>query len=144
MIQETKFQYLMKDLEMMFSPITKGQMNKYYERLKYNDEEVFVRAVNYLMDTHPYKRFPLIQEFNHAITWCQRESPKATAKELDFDVICYKCNETGFVLSPVLHLGKEYMTAFHCECPKGQRIKVGWKNYLESEKRKRGIYIKEH
>jgi len=130
-----KFSNTLKDLEMMFSPLTDFQRDMYYKHLRHLDESIFKKAVKYLMDTHLYKRTPLISEIREAINKSALDQPEATADELNYGFVCDKCGGIGIKLYPVLHLGKEYMTAFPCDCSKGQRIGKAWKKRFEKKKK---------
>lgn len=128
------FKNNLKDLEMMFTPLSDFQRDIYYKHLRYLDEEIFKKGITYLMDTHPWKRTPLISEILEAINKAALEQPEASVDELDQGVICNECAGIGIKLYPVLHLGKQYMTAFPCVCRKGQRIGKAWRKKLKSKK----------
>ena len=127
------FKNNMKDLEMMFTPLSDFQRDIYYKHLRHLDEEIFKKGIKYLLDTHPWKRTPLISEILEAINKAALEQSEASIDELDRDFICDKCGGIGIKLYPVLHLGKEYMTAFPCACPKGQRIGKAWRKKFEKK-----------
>lgn len=127
------FKNNLKDLEMMFSSLSDFQRDIYYKHLKHLDEGIFKKGITYLLDTHAYKRTPLISEILEAINKAALEQPEATVDELDRDFMCEECGGVGIKLYPVLHLGKEYMTAFPCVCLKGRRIGKAWRKRFKKK-----------
>lgn len=121
----------MKDLEIIFTPIELNKrdqvLEKYYEHLKNTDEDILKKAVESLIDYHPYKRFPLIQEIKEAI--------KEVSNRLDYSkseedpIECGKCNGIGVTIEDREHLGRLYPIAILCDCEAGERRKRRLKKY---------------
>lgn len=131
MIEAYKFECLMKDLEIIFTPIELNKrdqvLEKYYEHLKNTDEDILKKAVESLIDCHPYKRFPLIQEIRETIKEVYNRSD--FSKSEDDPVDCKKCDGIGETIEDREHLGRLYPTAIPCECEAGERWKRRLKKY---------------
>ena len=131
MIEAFKFESLIKDLEIIFTPIESSKrdavLEKYYDHLKDTNEDVLKRSVEFLIDSHPYKRFPLIQEIKEAI--------KEVSNRLDYSkseedpIECGKCDGIGVTIEYREHLGRPYPLAILCDCEAGERWKRRLKKY---------------
>lgn len=136
MIEASRFEWLMADLEQVFNPMAESKikrdaiLEKYYNRLKYNNEDTLKKAAAFLLDTHPYKRFPLIQEIRNAVDQVSKERSYATPEDLRGGFPCPFCNDTGAVLEPYVHFGREYVKASACTCKEGEKFEKRWREYL--------------
>jgi len=137
MISIIKFQSLMKDMEMMYSPLSEGQMNIYYERLKMFDDNALEKAVKYLYDTHIYRRFPLIAEIRDAAFKAMGEMPEQTTEDVGDDFECEICHGIGKMVEEITEKdGYFHSVEKFCICPKGERIKAIRKKWLQDKKKK--------
>jgi len=79
-----RFDCLVKDIEQYFRlDYTSFQKEKMYQKLKFHDEKFLKKAVDYLIEMHPYKRLPLIAEIRQAIEQVSIERSDAKIEELE-------------------------------------------------------------
>ena len=107
-------------LEEAFSPLDDKQKAVYFERLGGWPGQCMRRAVDLLLENHPYKRCPLVSEILRALKLAYQETSRATADDLQAD--CPRCLNMGWM---VVALANERSTiqAAPCSCWRGQKIK---------------------
>jgi len=135
-IDPFKFDCLVKDIEQYFRlDYTSFQKEKMYQKLKFYDEKFLKKAVDYVIEMHPYKRLPLISEIRQAIEQVSIERSDVRIEELE-DQYCEHCNNIGGVIRekngydvffPCMRCrkGKQYQKNFEREFQKGVLKKTG-------------------
>ena len=121
------FARIIKPLEQMFTPLTDDQRDIYYDMLKGKDRDLLAQAVNRLLTSHSFKRFPLIKEIRTAII--EVNSFKLKREAEDFQRMketsdCRNCHGTGSVLFEKSYSDTDrvYTTAKYCICPIGRHL----------------------
>lgn len=142
MISELQFEKSIQELELMFGPIENDMSRRgdkisiYYDRLKFTSERILQRAVNHLIDMHPWKRFPLVQEIRAAIDQAAQYNPRPAQDDSeDLGFVCEVCCGTGHALKEVIEEdGYKHTVASPCQCKEGRRVEARWEGYLASKK----------
>lgn len=140
-MERTKFDWLLQDLELLFHPIAEtkkkreAKLDIYFQKIGDYPEQILKEAVDYLIETHPYARFPNIREFSDAIREVSTEI-KLSLPE-DKKPPCPDCEDTGYLLEPYTFFGLEYTKAVPCDCEVGQQRLEGWRRFLIKEKSRR-------
>jgi hypothetical protein len=107
-------------LENCFGALKSEDTRKiYFERLKNVPENLFSQAINKLLDTHQYARFPLISEILEVIKEIRDESRESTPEEREELSYCQQCNNLGF------YLGEDERALF-CSCIRGRKKQAAW------------------
>jgi len=128
------FARIIKPLEEMYTPLTDEQRDIYYDMLKGKDRDLLHQAVNRLLTSHAFKRFPLIKEIRTEIV--AANSLKLRRESEDFQRMkdtsdCLNCHGTGFELFEKSYpdTDRVYDTARHCLCPIGKHLNntVKWR-----------------
>ena len=135
MLSEIQFENSIRDLELMFGTIEQDSRRRddkiaiYYERLRNTSEKILKKAIKYLVDVHPYKRFPLVQELRNAIDQVVRSSSVPSQQDLENRslVTCEACQGTGHVLKDVIEVdGYKHTVANPCQCLEGDQVRTRW------------------
>jgi len=126
----------MAKLATIFSPLSDKEMEIYRDHLLgIVSEGTFARAVNWLIENHTYKRFPMIAEIRDAIDEVGRRDQEQKHKDGELPAPtcrCRFCNDTGWEIESN---PKGYDLAHYCECERGRRMlsdhriiwkKTGW------------------
>lgn len=127
MIDVESFNDLMDSLAEAFVPISHKKKDIYYDRLRDTDVDLLKKAVEILIDSYPYNRFPLVSEIKGAIDEISSKNFLLLSGREIFR--CERCGGTGILLEKDVE-GK--VSASPCDCVKGQKRKRAWKNYFGS------------
>ena len=103
------------------------QLDVYYQRFCRLANGTFEKAIDRLIDTHDWRSFPLIPEFNEAVKEVLDERTGATIDELD-SMHCEKCNDLGRYITPDGGQGQETL----CGCHIGTKVRAGRKEYVKN------------
>lgn len=90
----SKFGEIFSHLEMRFRKLSADQQIIYYDRLKYNDEHIFERAIEHLIDTAQH--FPTPQQIKVACYDEERKLNKSGDHMVVMRSSCMRCRE-GYV-----------------------------------------------
>lgn len=119
----------MDKLEAAFKPLTKEQLDIYFDRLRLLSPESFYRAIDYVIDVHKDTTFPKVAEIleatGHISMLASPGLPEATG------IKCGDCRDIGYILTE--HKDAQ-PSARPCDCELGKKIKQGW---IDSFKKKR-------
>ena len=92
-------------------------LEEYFDRVKELDEYLFLKAIDYVIDTHRYKNFPNIAEILDAVEFVRSSIPRLRPPR---GPGCIHCHEQGIVINP------KTKRARPCICEIGQSYKRGW------------------
>lgn len=140
-MERTKFEWLLDDLELLFNPIAETKKKReakidiYFEKIGEYPESILKEAVDYLIETHPYARFPNIREFSDAIKEVSTEIKLSLPGEKKPP--CADCDDQGYILEPYFFFGREYTRAVLCDCEIGQQKLEGWRRFFIRKKSRR-------
>ncbi len=134
----------LEKLEVHFGSVPPEAKNDYFEHLKFYSEEEMAKAVYTLVDSHRYRKFPLIRDIREVLDKvrfdAQSEPTAEEAAEYYDNAICAACGNTGFILKAVspseYKLGMSSATASFCTCRHGQKKRAAWEGYQEKKKLK--------
>lgn len=139
MIEELRFEELMKELEDYFADMAKTQekrdwlIKQYYEAFKYSTDKLFERAIKHLIKTRKWKSFPMIGEIKEILEDISREVHEVTVGDITEEPTCPDC-DNGYVLVDYEWDNKPYTKAQFCSCEEGEKRKKGWMQYLKKER----------
>lgn len=100
------------------------KLDDYFRALEGTDDILFNRAIDHLVDTHPYKSFPLIADIQSAIDFIRRTMTVYEPREQG----CNHCQGQGIIIDPHDGLAKA------CACARGQKIRQGWAKHDSQHK----------
>lgn len=122
-----EFNQIISPIETLFFNISDDEIrDMYYGRFRLVDELIFKKAIDYIIDTHKTKTFPLPAEIYDAIAFVKSQmiidnNPAAQ---------CDKCLGMGQIVEECTdEVGRKagYKHAIFCDCMEGKRRKRGWK-----------------
>lgn len=107
-------------LQTMYGTPTDDQIEIYIEKLRPLHELDLREGVDILLDSHPYKRFPLLAEVHAAIDLARERRPRIAVQQMEY---CQRCENSGMYLVDDGSAG----TARYCNCRFGRRLFDGHK-----------------
>lgn len=141
MITPMIFNEAIRELELMFGLIEQDSSRRddkisvYYDRLKHTGEQTIKKAVKNLIDSHPWKRFPLVQEIKAALSAAAQNTSILEEPEGESLVTCEACHGTGHVLKDMVEeSGYRHPVATPCRCQKGRKVEARWIAFKEQKK----------
>ena len=120
MISRELMRKTIKRLEQHFAPLTQhddeyiDKLEDYYRAFESTDEYLFSKGIDHLVDTHPYKSFPLIADVRDAIDFIRRTMTVYKPQETG----CASCRGEGQAIDPDDGLVK------CCSCARGQSLRA--------------------
>lgn len=107
-------------LEAIYKPLTDEQRDLYFDVLERLHEDLYNKAIGYVLDTYKDKTFPKPADILEAATKVGMEGssglPEATG------IKCNTCRDIGFIMTD--HKDSQ-PSVRPCECERGQNIKQG-------------------
>ena len=127
-----EFNKLIEPLEEITQPLN-TERNIYFNRLrKFAPHEIGL-AVDYLLDTYRFSRFPKPALFIKIIMQARDKEAQMTAEDLARQEgrICEKCHG-GFIGEYYQPRGMKpnYFKAVYCDCPLGQKLKESHRRHF--------------
>lgn len=136
------FWSIVENLETHYGSITTLQKEDYYNHLKHYTDAELTKASFVVLETHRYKRFPLIPELREIldkIRFDARSEPTADEAKGFYDQFpCTSCGGTGYIIkeNPAYKPGESAATTSFCQCDTGARRKDGWDKYRQMKQEK--------
>jgi len=106
-------------LEDLYYKLSDEKRNIYFDHLRLLSEELFYKAIDYVIDTHQGDYFPKPSEILGATTRIDNVSLANDRPQPG----CEKCDYMGYILTE--HATGQ-PTAKPCGCELGQKISKGW------------------
>lgn len=135
MAEAVGFDYILKDLEMFFTPLTDWQREQYFKHLGMYPKKVLDQAKDWLIGNHSYKRIPNIAEFKDAIEEVYRKISEAQPDELEVVELCEVCFGTGYHIIKGVDKNERDKARPCGNCKKGEQVKKVWKNFIRNKGR---------
>ena len=125
-IDRAEFDKILAEVAEVFSPPDEGQVDIYYRHMARHLPGELRRAATRLIETHTYQRFPLIAEWNDAVSYVIQQTHQPDPDSLDAKHSCGFCAE-GFVP----YVDKDgYCVAGYCDCAKGRALYQRHADYM--------------
>jgi len=119
----------------LFTPLSENARDLLFEEFRNVPGGVFLKALQLLLRSHPYTRFPIPKEIWKAINAIARVGPTPFGDPATY--YCEKCGGTGWLIvdrpdpdRPTI----PHTVATYCDCRKGQAMRAA--QFSKSSKRR--------
>jgi len=117
-------------LEAIYKPLTDEQRDLYFNVLERLHEDLYNKAISYILDTYKDKVFPKPADILEAATKVGMEGssrlPEATG------IKCNTCRDIGYILT---EYPDRQPSVRPCECERGKNIRQGWADSFNKGKK---------
>jgi hypothetical protein len=92
-------------------------LEEFFNRIANLDELLFLKAIDYVIETHVYRSFPRVAEILEAVELVRSIMPR---QEDHSYMACIHCRNQGIIIDKQDGLAKP------CICERGQAVRRGW------------------
>jgi hypothetical protein len=129
-----EFNDIVKDVASFFGSPKEQQMEILYDIFKVYPYDQMKRACRFLIEHHDHRFFPSPREIHDALREvAELKTPPATLEDTPdsgYDR-CHTCSGAGMMVEDRTQGEYQYHVAVYCDCPKGQKMRQGHREYMK-------------